>query len=80
MNCREFRRKHDAYVDDLPNRVIMSKLCISDGTFSRRRRQAVCAVATAMLETSRVDVLNAILGLGLDNIRRECQTVSGSAR
>jgi hypothetical protein len=41
---------HDAYIDDVPNRDIMSKLYISEGTFNRQRRKALRAVATAMWE------------------------------
>jgi hypothetical protein len=45
---------HDAYVEDIPNRDIMSRLYISEGTFNRTRRAAVRAVARAVgeMETS----------------------------
>jgi hypothetical protein len=41
---------HDAYIMDIPNRDIMAKLYISEGTFNRTRRSAVRAVARAMIE------------------------------
>jgi hypothetical protein len=41
---------HDAYVNDVPNRDIMSKLYISQGTFNRQRRKALNAVAAAIWE------------------------------
>jgi len=41
---------HDAYVEDMPNRDIMSHLYISEGTFNRTRRAAVRAVARALEE------------------------------
>ena len=41
---------HDAYIDDVPNRDIMSKLYISEGTFARQRRKALRAVARAIWE------------------------------
>ncbi|MFQ6001978.1 MAG: GAF domain-containing protein, partial [Anaerolineae bacterium] len=41
---------HDAYVLGEPNRDIMSKLYISEGTFNRTRRRAVRALAKALLE------------------------------
>lgn len=41
---------HDAYVMDTPNRDIMSKLYISEGTFNRTRRSAVRAVTRAISE------------------------------
>jgi hypothetical protein len=44
---------YDAYVADVPNRDIMSRLYISEGTFSRRRREALRAVARALLEAKR---------------------------
>ena len=44
---------HDAYVDDVPNRDIMSKLYVSEGTFNRQRRKALHAVARALLEARR---------------------------
>jgi|SRR5690242_10686659 len=44
---------YDAYVADVPNRNIMSRLYISEGTFNRRRREALHAVACALLEVKR---------------------------
>ena len=40
----------DAYIEDVPNRDIMSKLYISEGTFNRQRRKALRAVAIAIWE------------------------------
>jgi hypothetical protein len=45
---------HDAYVMDVPNRDIMTKLYISEGTFNRTRRSAVRAVAQAINEMEGV--------------------------
>jgi hypothetical protein len=42
---------HDAYVNDVPNRQIMSKLYISESTFNRQRRNALRAVATTIWES-----------------------------
>jgi hypothetical protein len=41
---------HDSYVLDEPNRDIMSKLYIGEGTFNRTRRRALQGVARALLE------------------------------
>jgi hypothetical protein len=41
---------HDAYVEDIPNRDIMSKLYVSEGTFNRERRKALQAFARTLLE------------------------------
>lgn len=41
---------YDSYVEGEPNREIMSKLYISEGTFHRTRRRAVRAVAKALAE------------------------------
>ena len=41
---------HDAYVEDIPNRDIMSKLYVSEGTFHRERRKALQALARTLLE------------------------------
>ncbi|HEY48252.1 MAG: hypothetical protein AMJ88_10770 [Anaerolineae bacterium SM23_ 63] len=41
---------HDAYVMDIPNRDIIAKLYISEGTFNRTRRSAIRAIARAMSE------------------------------
>jgi hypothetical protein len=45
---------YDAYIADVPNRDIMSRLYISEGTFNRRRRAAMHAVASALLEAKRL--------------------------
>ncbi len=42
---------HDAYVEEVPNREIMARLYVSDGTFNRYRRKALRAVARHLLET-----------------------------
>jgi hypothetical protein len=41
---------HEAYVEDVSNRDIMARLYISEGTFARRRRGALTAVARSLLE------------------------------
>jgi hypothetical protein len=41
---------HDAYVDEVPDREIMARLYISEGTFYRARRKALHGVARAILE------------------------------
>jgi hypothetical protein len=41
---------HDAYVEDVPNREVMARLYISEGTFNRTRRNAIRAVARAVQE------------------------------
>ena len=41
---------YEAYVDDVPNRDIMAKLYVSEGTFNRERKKALKAVAQALLE------------------------------
>jgi len=41
---------HDAYFDGLPNRDIISRLYISEGTFHRTRRSAVRSVARVLSE------------------------------
>ena len=43
---------HEAYVGDVPNRVIMNRLYISEGTFNRIRRTAVRGLARTLIETS----------------------------
>jgi hypothetical protein len=48
---------HDAYVEDVPNRDIMGKLYVSEGTFNRQRRKALHAVARALLEARRPTVV-----------------------
>jgi len=44
---------YDAYVAEVSNRDIMSRLYISEGTFNRRRREALHAVACTVLEVKR---------------------------
>jgi len=41
---------HDAYVDEVQNRDIMSKLYISEGTFNRTRRAAIRSLARTLAE------------------------------
>ena len=41
---------HDAYLDNVPNRDIMSKLYISEGTFNRTRRAAIRTLARELAE------------------------------
>jgi GAF domain-containing protein len=43
---------HDAYVEGLPNREIMSRLYVSEGTFHRTRRNAVRGLARVQLEVT----------------------------
>lgn len=44
---------HDAYVADVPNREIMARLYVSEGTFNRQRRRALMAVARTLSEVGR---------------------------
>jgi hypothetical protein len=44
---------HDAYVEDVPNRDIMSQLYVSEGTFHRQRRKALRAVARSLVEAKQ---------------------------
>jgi hypothetical protein len=41
---------HDAYVEGVPNREIMARLYISEGTFNRTRRNAIRGLARALAE------------------------------
>jgi len=41
---------HDAYVEGAPNREIMARLYISEGTFNRTRRNAIRGLARLLLE------------------------------
>jgi hypothetical protein len=41
---------HDAYVEGVPNREIMARLYISEGTFNRTRRNALRALARSLIE------------------------------
>jgi hypothetical protein len=45
---------HDAYVRDTPDREIMARLYISEGTFYRTRRKALRGVTRALLEAWRL--------------------------
>jgi hypothetical protein len=45
---------HDAYVEGVPNREIMARLYISEGTFNRTRRNAIRGLARLLMETSAV--------------------------
>jgi hypothetical protein len=44
---------HDAYVEGVPNREIMARLYISEGTFNRTRRNALRGLARLLLEQER---------------------------
>ncbi len=46
---------HDSYVKDEPNRNIMARLYIGEGTFNRTRRRALRNVARALQEIERVE-------------------------
>lgn len=41
---------HDAYIEDVPNREIMARLYISEGTFNRTRRNALRGLARLLME------------------------------
>lgn len=41
---------HDAYVEGVPNREIMARLYISEGTFNRTRRNAIRGLARTLIE------------------------------
>jgi DNA-binding CsgD family transcriptional regulator len=41
---------HDAYVEGVPNREIMARLYISEGTFNRTRRNAIRGLARLLAE------------------------------
>lgn len=41
---------HDAYVQEIPDRDIMAKLYISEGTFYRTRRKALRGISRALME------------------------------
>jgi hypothetical protein len=41
---------YDAYVESVPNREIMARLYISEGTFNRTRRNALRSLARLLLE------------------------------
>jgi hypothetical protein len=41
---------HDAYIEGVPNREIMGRLYISEGTFNRTRRSALRSLARLLME------------------------------
>jgi parallel beta-helix repeat protein len=45
---------HEAYLMDRPNREVMAELYISEGTFNRRRREAIDAVTRILQEQEAV--------------------------
>ncbi|MBL8062449.1 MAG: hypothetical protein JNK32_05480 [Anaerolineales bacterium] len=45
---------HDAYVEGVPNREIMARLYISEGTFNRTRRNAIRGLARLLMEKKTV--------------------------
>ena len=49
---------HDAYVEDVPNREILARLYISEGTFNRSRRNALRGVARFLFEKNGRTKLN----------------------
>jgi hypothetical protein len=49
---------HDAYVDHVPNREIMARLYVSEGTYNRVRRRALHAVAQALQESHQQALSN----------------------
>lgn len=44
---------HDAYVEGVPNREIMARLYISEGTFNRTRRNAIRGLARLLMERNK---------------------------
>lgn len=44
---------YDAYVEGVPNREIMARLYISEGTFNRTRRNALRGLARLIMERSK---------------------------
>jgi hypothetical protein len=44
---------HDAYVEGVPNREIMARLYISEGTFNRTRRSALRSLARSLIEKGK---------------------------
>ncbi len=52
---------HDAYLEDVPNREIMARLYISQGTFNRLRRRALRAVARNLLEINQLTPASALV-------------------
>ena len=51
---------YDAYIEDAPNREIMARLYISEGTFNRMRRKALRAVARSLLERQSYTVVEPV--------------------
>ncbi|NWF64169.1 MAG: hypothetical protein HXY38_07680 [Chloroflexi bacterium] len=49
---------YDAYIQGVPNREVMARLYVSEGTFHRTRRHAVHGVARWLAEQKRVGRLN----------------------
>lgn len=49
---------YDAYIRDIPNREVMARLYVSEGTFHRTRRQAVRGVARWLAERKNAGGLN----------------------
>jgi hypothetical protein len=47
---------HDAYVEGVPNREIMARLYISEGTFNRTRRNALRGLARLIEEKNKMAV------------------------
>jgi hypothetical protein len=45
---------YDAYVECVPNREIMARLYISEGTFNRTRRNAIRGLARLLMEKVRI--------------------------
>ncbi|MEN9563255.1 MAG: hypothetical protein RIR73_1499 [Chloroflexota bacterium] len=45
---------HDAYVEGVPNREIMARLYISEGTFNRTRRNAIRGLARLLMEKQSI--------------------------
>jgi hypothetical protein len=53
---------HDAYVEGVPNREIMARLYISEGTFNRTRRNALRGLARLFLEYEKTTGSTAVKG------------------
>ena len=49
---------HDAYVECVPNREIMARLYISEGTFNRTRRNAIRGLARLLRENGKLEIEN----------------------
>lgn len=52
---------HDAYVEDVPNREIMARLYISEGTFNRTRRNALRGLSRMLIETGEVNIMKHLI-------------------